>query len=89
MKCYFDNSATTQAYPQVAEIMSKILLEDYGNPSSMHMKGMDAEVYVRHARETIAKTLKADDRNILFTSGGTESTAKLTALHALSLYRLS
>ena len=73
MKCYFDNSATTQAYPQVAEIMSKILLEDYGNPSSMHMKGMDAEVYVRHARETIAKTLKADDRNILFTSGGTES----------------
>lgn len=73
MKCYFDNSATTQAYPQVAEIMSKILLEDYGNPSSMHMKGMDAEVYVRRARETIAKTLKADDRNILFTSGGTES----------------
>ena len=73
MNCYFDNSATTQAYPQVAEIMSKILLEDYGNPSSMHIKGMDAEVYVRHARETIAKTLKVDDRNILFTSGGTES----------------
>ncbi len=73
MNCYFDNSATTRAYPQVAEIMSKILLEDYGNPSSMHMKGMDAEVYVRHARETIAKTLKVDDRNILFTSGGTES----------------
>lgn len=73
MECYFDNSATTRAYPQVAEIMSKILLEDYGNPSSMHMKGMDAEVYLRHARETIAKTLKVDDRNILFTSGGTES----------------
>lgn len=73
MNCYFDNSATTRAYPQVAEIMSKILLEDYGNPSSMHMKGMDAEAYVRHARETIAKTLKVDDRNILFTSGGTES----------------
>lgn len=73
MNCYFDNSATTRAYPQVAEIMSKILLEDFGNPSSMHMKGVDAEVYVRHARETIAKTLKVDDRSILFTSGGTES----------------
>lgn len=73
MECYFDNSATTRAYPEVAELMSKILLEDYGNPSSMHMKGMDAEVYVRRAREAIAKTLKVDDRCILFTSGGTES----------------
>lgn len=73
MDCYFDNSATTQAYPEVAQIMSKILLEDYGNPSSMHNKGMEAEVYVRHAREAIAKTLKVDDRCILFTSGGTES----------------
>lgn len=73
MECYFDNSATTQAYPEVAQVMSKILLEDYGNPSSMHNKGMEAEVYIRHARETIAKTLKVDDRCILFTSGGTES----------------
>ena len=44
MECYLDNSATTQAYPEVAQIMSKMLLEDYGNPSSMHNKGMDAEV---------------------------------------------
>lgn len=73
MECYLDNSATTQAYPEVAQIMSKILLEDYGNPSSMHNKGMEAEVYVRHAREAIAKTLKVDDRCILFTSGGTEA----------------
>ncbi len=73
MECYFDNSATTRVYPEVAELMMKIMLEDYGNPSSMHLKGMDAEVYVRHAREAIAKSLKVDDRCILFTSGGTES----------------
>lgn len=73
MECYFDNSATTRVYPEVAELMAKIMLEDYGNPSSMHLKGMDAEVYVRHAREAVAKSLKVDDRCILFTSGGTES----------------
>lgn len=73
MECYFDNSATTRVYPEVAETMTKVMLEDFGNPSSMHIKGMDAEVLVRHARETIAKSLKVDDRCILFTSGGTES----------------
>ena len=73
MECYFDNSATTRVYPEVAEVMKKIMLEDFGNPSSMHKKGMDAEIQVRHAREVIASTLKADDRTILFTSGGTES----------------
>lgn len=73
MECYFDNSATTRVYPEVAEAMTKVMLEDFGNPSSMHIKGMDAEVLVRHARETIAKSLKVDDRCILFTSGGTES----------------
>lgn len=73
MECYFDNSATTRVYPEVAELMTKIMLEDYGNPSSMHIKGMESEVYVRHARESIAKSLKVDDRCILFTSGGTES----------------
>ena len=73
MECYFDNSATTRAYPQVAEIVSEIMLEDFGNPSSLHTKGMEAENRIRHARETIASTLKVDDRCILFTSGGTES----------------
>ena len=73
MECYFDNSATTRTYPEVVNVMNDIMLNSYGNPSSMHRKGMEAEMAVRHARETLAKTLKADDRNIIFTSGGTES----------------
>jgi len=73
MECYFDNSATTGMHPEVVESMNKVMLEEYGNPSSMHRKGMEAENHVRNAREIIAKTLKVDDRCILFTSGGTES----------------
>ncbi len=70
---YFDNSATTRVYPEVVTLMEKIMLEDYGNPSSKHTKGMDAERYFRHAREQIADTLRVKPREIIFTSGGTES----------------
>ena len=73
MECYFDNSATTRVYPEVVTAMNDIMLMQYANPSSMHRKGMEAEMALRNARQTIAKTLKVDDRNILFTSGGTES----------------
>ena len=73
MECYFDNSATTRVYPEVVKAMNDIMLIQYANPSSMHRKGMEAEMALRNARQTVAKTLKADDRNILFTSGGTES----------------
>lgn len=73
MECYFDNSATTRVYPEVVTAMNDIMLMQYGNPSSMHRKGMEAEMALRSARQTVAKTLKTDDRNILFTSGGTES----------------
>lgn len=73
MECYFDNSATTAVYPEVAELMTKIMLEDFGNPSSMHTKGVVAEEYIRNAKQIIAKTLKVDEKNIIFTSGGTES----------------
>jgi cysteine desulfurase len=73
MECYFDNSATTRVYPEVVTAMNDIMLMQYGNPSSMHRKGMEAEMVLRSARQTVAKTLKTDDRNILFTSGGTES----------------
>ncbi len=73
MEAYLDNSATTKVYPEVVELMSKIMLEDYGNPSSMHIKGVEAERYVTEAVSSIAKTLKVSEKEIIFTSGGTES----------------
>lgn len=73
MECYLDNAATTQALPEVCELVSKVMYEDYGNPSSLHKKGLEGERYVRQAAERIAKTLKCDAKNIIFTSGGTES----------------
>ncbi len=73
MEVYLDNSATTKVFPEVAELMTKIMCEDYGNPSSLHMKGVAAENYVRYAKETLARLLKVNEKEILFTSGGTES----------------
>ena len=73
MEVYLDNSATTRVFPEVAELMTKILLEDYGNPSSMHFKGVQSEQYVKHAKEQIAKLLKGNEKEIIFTSGGTEA----------------
>ena len=70
---YFDNSATTRVFPEVAELMTKIMCEDYGNPSSMHNKGVDSEKYLKSARETLAKSIKVNEKEILFTSCGTES----------------
>lgn len=73
MEVYLDNSATTKVFPQVAELMTKVMCEDYGNPSSMHRKGVEGERYIRYARETLARLLKVSEKEILFTSGGTES----------------
>lgn len=70
---YLDNSATTRCLPEVAALMTHIMCEDYGNPSSMHKKGVEAEKYVRYSKEIIAKSLKVQEKEILFTSGGTES----------------
>ncbi len=70
---YFDNSATTRVFDSVREIMVETMTADYGNSSSLHKKGMEAEQYVRAAREEIAKSLKVKEKEILFTSGGTES----------------
>ena len=50
MEVYLDNSATTRCFDEVAQLMMRIMCEDYGNPSSMHHKGVEAEHYIRHAR---------------------------------------
>ena len=73
MKAYLDNSATTKCSRRAVDLMVKALTEDYGNPSSMHRMGSDAENYVREAGKKIARTIKADEKEIIFTSGGTEA----------------
>lgn len=73
MEAYFDNAATTVVFPEVRELVMRLMEEDYGNPSSLHLKGADAGSYVKAAKEIIAKELKAEPKEIVFTSGGTES----------------
>lgn len=87
MEVYLDNSATTRVFPEVAELMTKIMCEDYGNPSSLHMKGVEAEQYLRHAKEAFAKILKVNEKEIIFTSGGTESDNMAIMGCALANYR--
>ena len=73
MEIYLDNSATTRVDPEVLALMKTVMNEDYGNAASLHKKGVEAEKYVRRAKEQIAETLKCAPQNIYFTSGGTES----------------
>ncbi|WP_167958426.1 cysteine desulfurase family protein [Anaerosporobacter faecicola] len=72
-EAYLDNAATTRAFDSVRDIMMQTLDVDYGNPSSMHAKGVNAEKYITNAKTIIAKSLKVDAKEIVFTSGGTES----------------
>lgn len=73
MEVYLDNSATTRVFPEAAELMTTIMCEDYGNPSSLHMKGVRAEQQLRRSKEILAGLLKVKEKEIFFTSGGTES----------------
>lgn len=73
MEAYLDNAATTRCVESVRDIVVKTMMEDYGNPSSKHLKGVEAERYLRQAKETIARTMKVGEKEIYFTSGGTES----------------
>lgn len=73
MEVYLDNSATTRCFDEVAALMTQIMCEDYGNSSSLHRKGVQAEKYIRYAKDVIARNLKVNEKEIFFTSGGTES----------------
>lgn len=73
MECYLDNSATTQVFKEAADTVYRLMCEDYGNPSSMHRRGFEAEKEIKSAREIFAKILKCTEGEIYFTSGGTES----------------
>ena len=73
MEIYLDNSATTRVYPEVGALVTKTMLEDYGNASSVHMKGVEAERYITAATKSAAAALKVLEKEIIFTSGGTES----------------
>lgn len=73
MQAYLDNSATTVCEPGVVEKVVQMMSVTYGNPSAMHHKGVEAENYIKEAKEIIAKTLKVQEKELIFTSGGTES----------------
>ena len=73
MEIYFDNAATTRVDDCVVDLMAKVMREDFGNPSSKHMKGVEAEGYLKEALKTLAGILKVQEKEIIFTSGGTES----------------
>ncbi len=73
MEIYLDNSATTKPYKEVIEEMVKALTEQYGNPSSLHTKGIEVDRKIKEVRQNIARNLGVKDKEIFFTSGGTES----------------
>ncbi|WZL74534.1 cysteine desulfurase family protein [Clostridiaceae bacterium 35-E11] len=73
MEVYLDNSATTKPSEEVVDIMMQSLTQYYGNPSSLHRKGVEVEKQVKNARRQVAKALGANEQAIIFTSGGTES----------------
>lgn len=73
MDIYLDNSATTKPYEEVIQKMVYALSTDYANPSSLHKKGIEVEKNIKAIRQDIARTIGAKDKEIYFTSGGTES----------------
>lgn len=70
---YFDNSATTQVLPQVADLACDVMCKNFGNPSALYRKGIAAEKLLKQARERVAATINAKPSEIIFTSGGTEA----------------
>ena len=87
MEIYLDNSATTKPSKVVIDTIMKTMEEDYGNPSSLHLKGVEAEKYIRNAKDIIANNLKVSEKEIYFTSGGTESDNMAILGYAMANYR--
>ncbi len=73
LEIYFDNAATTMVCSEAVEEACRVMSEFYGNPSSLHNKGLEIEKKMRHAREQVAKAWGVGPSEIYFTSGGTES----------------
>ncbi len=73
MEIYFDNAATTKPTDEVVNVVAKTMISEYGNPSSAHIKGMEAENVLSSARKDLAKLISSKEDEIIFTSGGTES----------------
>src|SRR2546421_5991219 len=73
MRVYLDNNATTPVHPAVLEALREALADVYGNASSIHKEGQTARRRIEDARESVARLIGATAREIVFTSGGTES----------------
>lgn len=70
---YFDNAATTQVDADVVALMTQVMREEYGNPSSLHTRGVQAQLLVERAERQLLSALGAKNGQLLFTSGGTEA----------------
>jgi cysteine desulfurase len=84
MRIYLDNNATTAMHPDVLAVLNATSRDVFGNPSSIHSEGQRARQVLEEARETVARLIGAASRDILFTSGGTESNnAALLGVHSM------
>ncbi|MFT6716607.1 MAG: cysteine desulfurase, partial [Saprospiraceae bacterium] len=73
MRVYLDNAATTAIAPEVLKVMTEVLSNDFGNPSSSHSEGRKARAKLEFARKQISSMFNASSSEIVFTSGGTEA----------------
>ncbi len=70
---YFDHNATTPLHPEVADLIARVLRDEFGNPSSVHRYGQRAKAILDEARSAVAALIGADPSEVVFTSGGTEA----------------
>ncbi len=73
MRVYLDNAATTPMAKEVIDVMSDVMTNNFGNPSSIHSFGRDSKAIIENARRTISKLINVQPKEIVFTSGGTEA----------------